>query len=220
MAEKPSSKFIRPGAVLLSRLRTRFNAKTNTHIRYSPWFRTFMRDNPNMIKNFLAAREELFRGKPIIAMGSCVVERLRRAGNAHSFLYAVQAGNKVFFVKETNHHHLGELFVPELDLAHHQIDVLDQAHELVSQSLRFQSHFEITRYHFAWANGLDSFLVTDYYPGDTLSRGTAGIPTTIKEMIPGFERFLRDHGFLDLHRDNLLWSPERKKVVVLDLRKK
>lgn len=135
----------------------------------------------------------------------------------HLATFRVVLNGNVFFVKETGQN-------KELFMAENQIHKLKNANSLIQEwvaekKLGFQ--IEVARYHLAWTTPQRSFLETDFYKGETLAETSFfnefRLPINLRWVAKDIREMLADYGFDDATKENMIYSPREKKLVIFDL---
>ena len=184
-------------------------------IYYARSFRGVVSKHKDLLKGFLEAREKALRSRKLGEASESrgvKVTRIRREGNFHDYLYSVELDGKRFFVKEINENKSGRASIlPKIDLADAQIKTL----QVVKSRLEGVNGVEVANYHFAWRRGNSSFLVTEFYEGETLLKKYGDrIPRSIQDKLKEVSALLS--GMSDFHEHNIIETPNGR-LVIFDL---
>ncbi|MBI4210653.1 MAG: hypothetical protein HY544_04070 [Candidatus Diapherotrites archaeon] len=195
-----------------------------------------------LISDFLRARRGLrATGVKIAGAGKLVVEDItnRVDGYTGNAFYKVTLGRRSFFVKEYERGKAREKLRPQYDLAAQQMSAMREASALIAKAEL--PNVAVAEYSLGYTGKTHSWIVSDFYEGETVGWARAhipneilpiesGSPTTIpwaRAHIPNeiwvqtelATSILRAKGFVDVTAVNMLWCPKLEKIVIIDLRK-
>ena len=181
-----------------------------------------------MIKDFLDARKKIIEGRGKVLTANLILENIYsgKTGASATRFYRLKVGGEFFFVKEIEKGMQGRKFIPGGENPHRQIKALEEAKKVIESNPGL-GDYEVSVPHLAFSGSNRLFFVSEYQPSFTVEELRKS--PELRKKNPGVvEQFDRDFkqlnglmgkaGVGDFDGINVLYSPLRKKFIIIDVR--
>ena len=187
-----------------------------------------IRANPGLIKNFFELRKEIIKGVGKVSIGNIVLENINSGKNGASAtrFFKLNVGGELYFVKEIEKGKHGRMFSPQGEDPHRQLKALEVAKRVIEKNPRFRD-WEVSVPHLAFSGSNKLFFVSEYSSGFNveelrksfeLRKRHSGVVERFDSDYRELEGIMVEKGVGDFNDNNVLYSPLRKKFIIIDVR--